>query len=174
MLRNKHDNNVEAREDVKAVELNNSPEVREIMNGPQKVLTRTPSPRKIPENPHTAQAANTTADAAQANLPQCTLILPENEFSSAHFSTAEAETPSSAAADRLPDISAPLAEAVCAENHTEINTMQRVNLAAPDDEGVEAEACGQAPGITDVLSQPNTQLLPVVVRQEGGEIALSW
>lgn len=174
MLRNKQDNNVEAPEDIKAVELKNNPEVREIVNGPQKVLTRTPSPRKIPENPHTAQAANTTAAAAHANLPQCTLILPEKQLSSTHFSAVEAETPSSAAADRLPDISALLAQAVCAENHTEINTMQHINLAAPDDDGDEAEACGQAPGITDVLSQPNTQLPPVVVRQEEGEMALSW
>lgn len=165
---------MEAREDVKDVELKISPEVPEIVNGPQKVLTRTPSPGKIPENPHTAQAANTTADAALANLPQCTLISPEDEFSSAHFSAVEAETPSPAAADRLPDISAPSAQAVSAENHTEINTMQHVNLAAPDDDGDEAEVCGQAPGITDVLSQPNTQLPPVVVRQEEGEIALSW
>uniref|UniRef100_H2T900 Uncharacterized LOC101065898 n=1 Tax=Takifugu rubripes TaxID=31033 RepID=H2T900_TAKRU len=98
-IRNKHDNNVEVREDVKAVEPKNSPEVREIMNGPQK--------------------------------------------------------------------------AVCAENPAEINTMQHANLAAPDDDGDEAEARGQAPGITDVLSQPNTQLPPVEVGQEGGEISLS-
>lgn len=174
MLRNKHDNNVEACEDVKAVELKNSPEVRVIMNGPQKALTRTPSPRKIPETPHTAEAANPAADAAHANLPQCTLILPEKQFGSTHLSAVEADTPSSAAADRLADVGALLAQAVCAENHTEINTVQRVNPAAPDDGGDEAAACGQVPGITDVLSQPNTQLPPVVVRQEGGEIALRW
>lgn len=171
MLRNKHDNNVEAREDVKAVELKNSPEVREVMNGPQKVLTRTPPPKKIPENPQTAQAANSTAAAAHANLPQCTLILPEKPLSSAHFSAVEAETPSSAAADRLPDISVLTAQA---EDPTETNATQHANLAAPDDDGGEAEACGQAPGITDALSQPNTQPPPVVVRPEGGEIALSW
>ncbi|TNM96527.1 hypothetical protein fugu_016188 [Takifugu bimaculatus] len=173
MLRNKHDNNVEVREDVKAVEPKNSPEVREIMNGPQKVLAPTPPPTKIPESPHAAQAANSAADAAHANLPQCTLILPEKPLSSTHFSAVEAEAASSAAADGRPDISAPLAQAVCAENHAEINTMPRANLAAPDDDGDEAEARGQAPGITDVLSQPNTQLPPVVVGQEGGEISLS-
>ncbi|XP_029698363.1 uncharacterized protein [Takifugu rubripes] len=172
-IRNKHDNNVEVREDVKAVEPKNSPEVREIMNGPQKVLAPTPPPRKIPENPHAAPAANSTADAAHANLPQCTLILPEKPLSSTHFSAVEAEAASSAAADGLPDISALLAQAVCAENPAEINTMQHANLAAPDDDGDEAEARGQAPGITDVLSQPNTQLPPVEVGQEGGEISLS-
>lgn len=173
MLRNKHDNNVEAREGVKAVELKNSPQVRGIMNGPQKLLTPTPSPRKIPANPHTAQAASPAAAAAHASLPQCTLISPEKQLGStpSPLSAAEAGAPCS---DRLPDISAPLAQAAGAGSQTEINTMQHVNLAAPDRHGHEAEACGQAPGRTDVLSQPNTLLPPVVVRPEGGDIALCW
>lgn len=188
MLRNKHDNNVEVIEEVKAVELKNSPGVPEVRNGPQKVLTRTPSPREIPENPHAERAANPTADAAQADAPECTLIQPEGtliqpegERASAHSSAAEAEAPPSAAEDLPPDTDAPSAPAACAENHTEINLIQHVDLAAPDDDdddddggGDGAEACGQAPGVTHVLSQPDTQLPPVVVNQEEGEIAPSW
>lgn len=174
---------MEAREDVTAVELKNSPEVREIKNGPLKALTRTPSPRKVPETPRAAQAANIAADAAHANPCQCTLILPEQHFSSALFSAVGAAAPSSAAADRLPGTSAPVAQAQ-AENHTEINPMERVQVAAPDDHGggggadlspqpVEAEACGQVPGITEVLSRPNTPLPPDVMVKEEGQISLS-
>lgn len=185
-LRIKHDSDVEVHKYTKAVELKNSPEVREIKNGPLKVLTQIPSPMKTTENPPRAQGENIAecpVDGAHANLSQCTLIFLEKQLSSTNSNTAEAKAPSSAAQDRLPDISALLAQTVCAENHTEINTtMEYVKLAAPDDDGedtssepVEAEACGQVPRITEVLSQPNTQLPPIdVVSQEEDEIFLSW
>lgn len=176
---------MEVNEDAKAVELKNSPEVREIKNGPLKVLTQIPSPKKTTESPPRAQGENITecpVDGAHANLSQCTLIFLEKQLSSTNSKTAEAKAPSSAAQDGLPDIPL-LVETVCAENHTEINTtMEHVKLATPDDddedtssEPVEAEACGQVPRITEVLSQPNTQLPPIdVVSQEEDEIFLSW
>lgn len=172
-------------EDVKAVEMKNSPEVRETMNGPQEVLTETSSPWKIPENSPRAQGENITecpADGTHVKLSQCTLISPKKEFSTANFSAAEVATPALSAQDRIPDITTLMTQAVCAKNQTEINTTtEHVKLTAPEDEEdtssepVEAEACGQVPGITEVLSQPNTQLPSVaVVRQEEDEISLSW
>lgn len=169
-------------EDVKAVEMKNSPEVRETMNGPQKALTQTSSPRKITENSPTAQDENNSecpADGLHAKLSQCTLISPKKELSTANASAAEAAAP---ALDRIPDITTLMTQAVCAENQTEINTTtEHVKLAAPlaDEDTssvpVEAEACGQVPGITEVLSQPNTQLpSDAVVRQEEDEASQSW
>lgn len=167
-----------------------SPEVTETMNGPQTVLTET-SPRKITENSPIAQGQNITqcpADGTHAKLSQCTLISPKKELSTANFSSAEAATPALEAQDRIPDITTLMTQAVCAKNQTEINTTtEHVKLAAPHDdddddenentssEPVEAEACGQVPGITEDLSQPNTQQSPVaVVRQEEDESSLRW
>lgn len=171
-------------EDVKAVEMKNSPEVRETMNGPQKALTQTSSPRKITENSPRAQDENISecpADGLHAKPSQCTLISPKKELSTANVSAAEAATPALAAQDRIPDITTLMTQAVCAENQTEITTTEHVKLAAPEaDEDtssvpVEAEACGQVPGITEVLSQPNTQLpSDAVVRQEEDEASQSW
>lgn len=172
-------------EDVKAVEMKNSPEVRETMNGPQKALTQTSSPRKITENSPKAQGENISecpADGLHVKLSQCTLISPKKELSTANVSAAEAATPALAAQDRIPDITTLMTQAVCAENQTEINaTTEHVKLAAPEadedtsPEPVEAEACGQVPGITEVFSQPNTQLPSVaVVKQEEEEASQSW
>lgn len=172
-------------EDVKAVEMKKSPEVRETMNGPQKALAQTSSPSKITENSPRAQDENISecpADGLHAKLSQCTLISPKKELSTANVSAAEAAAPASAAQDRIPDITTLKTQAVCAENQTEINTTtEHVKLAAPEaDEDassvpVEAEACGQVPGITEVLSQPNTQLpSDAVVRQEEDEASQSW
>lgn len=184
-LRIKLENDVEVQEDVKAVEIKNSPEVRETVNGPQKVLTETSSPRKVTENSPGAQGETITecpADGTHAKLSQCTLISPKKELITANSSAAEVETPALAAQDRIPDITTLMTQAVCAKNQTEINTRtEHVKLAAPDEdedtssEPVEAEACGQAPGITEVLSQPNTQPPSIaVVRQEEDESSLSW
>lgn len=172
-------------EDVKAVEMKTSPEVTETMNGAQKVLTETSSPRKITENSPRAQGQNITecpADGTHAKLSQCTLISPKKELNTANFSSEEVATPALEAQDRIPNITTLMTQAVCAKNQTEINTTtEHVKLAAPKDdedtssEPVKAEACGQVPGITEVLSQPSTQLPSVaVVRQEEDKSSLSW
>lgn len=172
---------------MKAVEMRNSPEVGEKMNGPQNVLTETSSPRKMTANLPRAQGENISisecpADDTPAKLSQCTLISPKKELSTANLSAAGEATPALAAQDRVPDITPPMTQAVCAKNQTEINaTREHVKPSAPDDdedsssEAVEAEACGRVPGITEVLSQPNTRRPSVaVVRQEEAEISLSW
>lgn len=185
-LRIKLKNDAEVQEDVKAVEMKDSLEVRETLNGPQKVLTETLSPRKIRENSPKAQGeavAEFPADGTHADLSQCTLISPKKELSSTNSSAAEVATPALAAQDGIPVITTPMTPAVCANNQTEINPTTE-KLAAPDDgdvedtssEPVEAEACGQVPGITEVLSQPNTQLpsVAVVRQEEEEESSLSW
>lgn len=184
MLRIKLDNNVEVQEHVKAVEMKNNSEVRETINGPQRVHTEA-SPRKITENSPRAHGENITecpADGTHAKSSQCTLFSPKkDELSAANFSAVEVASPALAAQDRNPDITTLMTQAVCAKNQTEINTTtEHVKLAAPDDdedtrsEPVEAEACGQVPGITEVLSQPNTQLPSVAAVGQKDESTLSW
>lgn len=182
--------NDEVQEDVKAARTADSPEVREAVNGPQQVLIETSSPRKIRANSPRAQGEAVTegpAGGAHAHLSQCTFIFPKKELSTANCSAAEAATPALAAQDGSPVISTLTTQAVCANNQTEINPTTE-NLAAPDDDDdddnddedtssllVEAEACGQVPGITEVLSQPNSQPPSVaVVRQEEEQSSPGW
>lgn len=180
----KHGKDAEVQEDVKAVEIKNSHEVRETMNGPQKVLAETSSPKKITEKSPRAQVQNMAecpAHGTHAELSECTLISPKTELSTANFRAAEPATPALDAQDRILDITTLMTQAVFAKNQTEINTTtMHDKLAPPDDEDtssepVEAEACGQVRGITEILSQPNTRLPSVaVVRQEDDDSSLNW
>lgn len=137
-------------------------------NGPMKEVvkhTATPSLRQWTEvigNITTAQDDHMkeTVDGGLAELPECTL----NTTKEGHtdVTAPEGEDPASAMQDKIPDISSQTAEAVCHENHVEINpTTEHTQAARDNDEGLElvvAEASGQFCGNTKALSLPNTQL----------------
>lgn len=148
-------------------------------NGPLKEVvkqTATPSPRKrteVMENITRAQEDHMkeTVDGGQAELPECTLNSPKEE----HTDVTAGGDPASAVQDKIPDISSQTAEAVCHENHVEINpTTEHTRAARDNDEGSElvvAEASGQFCGNTEALSLPNAQLSS---RQEVDRDSPSW
>lgn len=177
------------------VKVDKSPAVRETKpnytqeNGPLKevvIQPAPPSPRSmsnLKQNSTRAQdLKDCPADAGQAKALQCTLNPLKKEQLAAGLTAtnrAAEENPASVQ-NSVPDISSLTAEAVYLENHTETRATTQASMLAAhsDDEGegkeatsglenIKTEASGQ---LSEVLSQPNTQLTAAVCQASSDSV----